>query len=204
MTPAELKTIRESLGLSVPQLTAMLRVSERAVRFWEDGRFTIPDGVADTLGGMQRDLGRLADALIEHLRAKGGPVLHVYRSDADYHDADPNSPYPASWHRAAAARVLRALPSLRLDFAGPGNLAPVPVGVAREITADQRLQLAEVLHGVFIDDAALEDPRAFLLAEIEDCLDDVTDRPAYPELLAAVRLWSAEQCAALLRTRPAA
>ena len=59
-------------------------------------------------------------------------------------------------------------------------------------------QLLDVMNMAAIDAAAWEDPRAFLLGEIEDCLDDATGKPAYPELLAAAHAWSPAQAAALV------
>lgn len=199
MTPAELKTIRESLGLSCPQLAALLGVTERSVRHWEDEKYPIPGAVPDAIESIARDSDAHADALAARLRGAPEPLLTVYRSDADYHHADPASPYPASWHRAVAAQVRREIPGLRLAFPSPDDIAPVPVSAGRPVTDRQRLQLTDVLQGVFIDEVALADPRGFLLAEIEDCLDDVTGRTAYPELLTTARLWSAEQCATILR-----
>lgn len=69
---------------------------------------------------------------------------------------------------------------------------------ALALEPDHVEQFLDVMNGALIDAPAWEDPRAFLLGEIEDCLDDATDKPAYPELLAAAQAWTPAQAAALV------
>lgn len=47
MTPAELKTIRESLGLSAQWLADRAGVLQRSVQYWEAGRSRVPEDVAE-------------------------------------------------------------------------------------------------------------------------------------------------------------
>lgn len=49
MTPAELRTILDSLGLTQAGAAAVLGVSERAVRSWASGFRNIPEPVAKLL-----------------------------------------------------------------------------------------------------------------------------------------------------------
>ena len=49
MTPAELKTIRESLGLTVQWLADRAGVKLRTVQYWESGRSGVPADVSELL-----------------------------------------------------------------------------------------------------------------------------------------------------------
>jgi transcriptional regulator with XRE-family HTH domain len=60
VTPAEVRTYREGLGLSARALADRLGLAEeRTVRRWEDGSRRVPEGVADEL--------RRLDALVERM-----------------------------------------------------------------------------------------------------------------------------------------
>lgn len=193
MTPAELRVAREFLGLSTVQLAALLRVTDRTVRHWEEDKYPIPPGVAGELDRLERRAADLAARLAREMGAQPSPTLATYRTDADYREADPAGRLPASWHRAAAARARALLPGARVVYAEPVTVPLVPafpVALFR--------QLLDVLHGTVIDAAAAQDPRAFLLGEIEDVLDDVTQQPAYPELLEAAQTWTVRQASGLL------
>ncbi len=226
MSPAEFRVAREFLGLTPEWTAKFLGVSARTVRHWEAGKYLIPDGVRRQIRRLETQTGAYVDTVVRHLKDAQQPAVTTYSRDEEYRLADPNSPYPASWHRAVTGRVALQVPGLRVHYpqwrrafgvnlgarsaavmvarddveqAGQADIPPVPVSAGHPVTETQRTQLADVLNGVFIDDAALADPRGFLLAEIGDYLDDDTDAPAYPELLDAARLWSDAQCAALLR-----
>lgn len=49
MTPAELKTLREALGLTCQWLADEAGVSMRTVQYWEAGRTAVPSDVAQIL-----------------------------------------------------------------------------------------------------------------------------------------------------------
>lgn len=51
MHPAEFKTLRESLGLTISTLVKVIDVDERTLRKWESGKKQPPQGVVDTLVG---------------------------------------------------------------------------------------------------------------------------------------------------------
>lgn len=51
MHPAEFKTLRESLGLTISTLVKIIDVDERTFRKWESGKKQPPQGVVDTLEG---------------------------------------------------------------------------------------------------------------------------------------------------------
>lgn len=193
MNPALFKVRRERLGLSTVQLAVLLRVSDRTVRYWEDEKYAIPPGVAGELDRFEKDAAVLADALVRTWAGQRDPVLAVYRSDEDYREADPRGSMPASWHRAAVARALDRLPGATVTYAEPVAAPVVPA-----LSIFLFCQLLDALNGAVIDDAAQEDPRSFLLGEIEDTLDDEDRKPAYPDLLDTARAWTPSQCGGLL------
>jgi DNA-binding transcriptional regulator YiaG len=49
MTPAELKTMRESLGLSINWLAERAGVSPRSAQYWESGERSVPSDVEELL-----------------------------------------------------------------------------------------------------------------------------------------------------------
>ena len=116
MTPAEFRVAREALGLSGPWLAAHLGVSDRTQRHWESGRYQIPDGVRLEIERLLADTDQHVTAYIKHMMNMPEPVMITYVTDEQYHDAHPDSPYPASWHRAVAARVSREVPGLSIVY----------------------------------------------------------------------------------------
>jgi transcriptional regulator with XRE-family HTH domain len=123
MTPAELKTIREAVGLAVPDLAALADVQERTVRYWESGRNVVPDDVAQ----MALDLDARLDDLVAELVAfvkdaislRGGApediALLRYRENADlWHFRPDFRPLPTTTHAALLARSRAALADLHV------------------------------------------------------------------------------------------
>ena len=116
MTPAEFRVARESMGMSGPWLAAHLGVSDRTQRHWEAGRYPIPDGVRLEIERLLADTDQHVTAHIERMMGMPDPVMITYATDEQYHAAHPDSPYPASWHRAVAARVSREVPGLSIAY----------------------------------------------------------------------------------------
>jgi len=59
ITPAELKTVREGLGLTIGDLAVLAGVSERTARYWESGqqgRTTTPPDVAQMVWEIDRQV----------------------------------------------------------------------------------------------------------------------------------------------------
>lgn len=126
MTDAELKTVREFLGLTGEALAAHLGVSSRTVRHWEEGKYRIPDGVRLAVEALEQYtaefVGRAVDALLDMPE----PGVLVYRSDAEYHAAVPSATLPASWHRAVVARIAQEVPGLVIAYPAPAAAPSAP------------------------------------------------------------------------------
>lgn len=119
MTAAELRTLREACGLSLPQLAAMADVQERTARYWESGQSAVPADVADIVLKLDAHLNLCAHqavaAVADFARAHPGQqladiVLLRYRGDADLHRyrADMQG-LPATTHAAIVYRTRAAL-----------------------------------------------------------------------------------------------
>ncbi|KUJ65460.1 hypothetical protein ACZ90_48050 [Streptomyces albus subsp. albus] len=119
MTPAELKVVREFLGLTGDWLASHLGVSPRTVRHWEQGKYPIPDGVRLEVEDLERRTGEFVSGIIEQLMDLPDPGVLTYRDDAEYHAAHPEIPFPASWNRAVVARVAQEVPGLRIAYPDP-------------------------------------------------------------------------------------
>jgi hypothetical protein len=118
MTDAEFKVVREYLGLTGDWLAAHLGVSGRTVRHWEQGKFPIPDGVRLEMEDLERRTHEFVAGIAGALMDLPGPGVVTYRTDAEYHAAHPDVPFPASWHRAVIARVAQEVPALAIAYTG--------------------------------------------------------------------------------------
>lgn len=125
MTPAELRCLREYLGLPPVWLAAYLGLAqESTLRRMESGRDIVLPRTAERL----RELAERTDAEVAKLIAgieRDGRAVVTYRTDADYRAA--GGEFPASWHRAVVSRALDAFePSERprLVYAGQEEDTP--------------------------------------------------------------------------------
>lgn len=118
MTDAELKVVREWLGLSGDWLAGHLGVSPRTVRHWEYGRHPIPDGVRLAVEALEQTTEDFVSGVAAQLVGVPDAVVITYRNDAEYHAAHPEVVFPASWHRAATVRVARRVPGLVVVYGG--------------------------------------------------------------------------------------
>lgn len=108
MTPAELKSTREALGLSSQWLADRWGVALYSVQRWERGR-TLPEELAVDLEGLVRRMG----VDVERMSLGGGDrVIEVPRTDAESPDE-----MPAAYHRAVALAVARET-GARIVYAG--------------------------------------------------------------------------------------
>ncbi len=116
MTPAEFRVVREFLGLTGDWLGRHLGVSARTVRHWEQGKYPIPDGVRIELEDLERRTAEFIGGVAPKLLDLPDPTVIVYRTDEEYHQAHPEIPFPASWHRAVAARIAQEVPGLSITY----------------------------------------------------------------------------------------
>jgi hypothetical protein len=119
MTDAEFKVVREFLGLTGDWLAAHLGVSGRTVRHWEQGKYPIPDGVRLEIEDLERRTAEFIDQIIPQLLDMPDPGVVTYRTDEEYHQAHPEVPFPAAWHRAVVARIAQEVPGLVIAYTDP-------------------------------------------------------------------------------------
>lgn len=124
MNNTELKTLRQSLFLSVAEAAALHGVNERVYRYWESGDWAVPDDVAARVLKLDDDARYMAGLLydlhsLDRQDDRARPVLLVrYASDADvramaslgvvYVD-DPTATLPAQVHAAGIDRARQML-----------------------------------------------------------------------------------------------
>ena len=92
MTPAELKTYRENLGLTVQWLADKAGVSHRSASYWESGKHKVPNDVAALVESVNTRIQTAADEAIKQVNTnvirQGIPdeiALFRYKTDADLH-----------------------------------------------------------------------------------------------------------------------
>jgi len=116
MSPAELKVVREFLGLPGDWLADHVKVSARTVRHWEQGRYPIPDAVRLAVEDLEARTGAFIAAIVDALMDVPDPTVITYRTDTDYRREHPEIDFPASWHRAVVARVALEIPALQVTY----------------------------------------------------------------------------------------
>ena len=96
MTPAEFKSTRESLHLTVKWLATHMRVRRQSVQRWENGQYPIPDSVEATL----HDLEVLTKTAIDEGVENGRDPIPVPRLDESQELG-----LPPAWYRMVAKQV---------------------------------------------------------------------------------------------------
>lgn len=135
MTPADFKTIRESLGLSAQWLADAVHADQRTVRRWEDGDIPLRADVVELLTRLEHQMDIAIDGEVERILDEFGidnldelddfdpadwPTIEVPRVDTDVDyveqasvlpgDLLPKGKFlPSSWYRAAAGRLRAGL-----------------------------------------------------------------------------------------------
>lgn len=120
MTGAELRTLRDSLGLSAEQVAQLAGVRGRTVQRWEVDEWPVPQDVAGALQRLDAQLEQAVLAAVDGLQAAqadaGAPtdvVLVRYRTEADLARYRPDmAALPASVHGALIDRVRLAFSRL--------------------------------------------------------------------------------------------
>lgn len=119
MTDAEFRVVRDWLGLTGEWLAGHLGVSPRMVRHWEQGKYPVPDRVRLELEDLEARTGTFVSGVVAQLLDAPEPGVITYRTDAEYHAAHPEIPFPAAWHRAVVARIAQEVPGLGIAYAEP-------------------------------------------------------------------------------------
>lgn len=118
MTAAELCTLRQYLGLTTAWAADALGFPERSYKRWELGSHPIPAAVIDAIGRWKAAADDAVAAACADLAGQAHPTLLTYRTTADAHAAT-GTDWPASYHRAIAARVAAKIPHLTIDYTTP-------------------------------------------------------------------------------------
>lgn len=113
MTPAEMKTLRESLGLPVQFVVDYFQVQQRTVQYWESGKKAVPQDVVSWLctisSYFEKMLKQQTDALEAIFAQHGLPsemVLIRYRTQDDLWRYQPDMrPLPETTHTAMLVRL---------------------------------------------------------------------------------------------------
>lgn len=116
MSGAELRCLREWLGLTTRWLADRLDVAERSVHRWESEAQSVPPGVAAEVLRLSEITYDMLNSTVDELMDVPDPGVITYRSDEDYRQHHPELDWPASWHRALCARLADEVPGLRIAY----------------------------------------------------------------------------------------
>lgn len=120
MKAVEFTMVREWLGLGQDWLADHLAVDIATVWAWEDGSRPVPDVVRMELERLEAQTADVVTAGMEALKDQPEPAVLTYRSDGEYHQREPEAPWPASWHRRVVARIAQEV--VGLVIVSPGDV----------------------------------------------------------------------------------
>jgi predicted transcriptional regulator len=91
MHPAEFKTLREAVGLSISTLVKVIDVDERSIRKWESGKKKLPVDVIESLVGIDQLITDTAERAFAEFQKEpqDSVVLERYIEEEDYLNAHP-------------------------------------------------------------------------------------------------------------------
>lgn len=119
MTAAELKTLRESLGLSAQWVAENIANCQlRSYQFWEAGERAVPEDVAEQLEELDERFEDLVEGAVSKAEESNANEVALirYKTDEDLWQASPSmKPLPARAHAALIARTKRDLEALGFD-----------------------------------------------------------------------------------------
>lgn len=116
ISAARFRVLRESLGFSAAGFAKFASVKPDTVNDWDSGRSYVPKGIVHLLHQIATDSDALINETVARLKDHPSPTLVTYRSDDSYAAAEPDSIYPASWHRMVAGRVWEQIPNLTITY----------------------------------------------------------------------------------------
>lgn len=122
MTPAEFKTLREALGLTLNWVAEQAGVYIRTAQYWESGRQSPPADVVDMLQRLDAQIDKVVietlDTYADVAETNGEPEdveLYRYRENIDLWTEKPEMrPLPVTYHAAMLHRVAKALRNIGL------------------------------------------------------------------------------------------
>lgn len=91
MHPAEFKTLREAVGLSISTLVKVIDVDERSIRKWESGKKKLPQDAIDAVVAIDQLLTDTANLAFDEFQKtpKDSVILQRYIEEEDYLTAHP-------------------------------------------------------------------------------------------------------------------
>lgn len=91
MHPAEFKTLREAVGLSISTLVKVIDVDERSIRKWESGKKKLPQDVIDAVVAIDQLVTDTANLAFDEFQKtpKDSVILQRYIEEEDYLTAHP-------------------------------------------------------------------------------------------------------------------
>ena len=122
MSPGELKSTREYLGLSTAWMADRLVIGQRRIDRMEAGKERIPEFIVSFIDEIHAKAKSMVEQKVAVYRrriktAEGRPVpLPTYRTDAICEAA--GNPYPSRFYRHIAARVADAAPGAIIVYTG--------------------------------------------------------------------------------------
>ncbi len=122
MSPAELKTLRESLGLTLNWVAEQAGVYVRTAQYWESGRQAPPADVVEMLQRLDAQIDRVVietlDTYADVAETHGEPEnieLYRYRKNEQLWSDKPDMmPLPVTYHAAMLHRASKALRNIGL------------------------------------------------------------------------------------------
>lgn len=121
---AEVRVVREQLGLTGDHLAKKLGVNPRTVRSWEQERDAVPGPFRPDIAQMKADTDQAVADAVASWEAGDEDALYVYRNDDDFDAARKAGRHKywgwsASWHRQVIARAA-AQTGARIEYADMG------------------------------------------------------------------------------------
>lgn len=117
MSSAELRVVREHLGLTGEWLATQLGVQDRTWRRWEAGTQPVPEFVREYVERVEVATAEVVGQYVAALRDATDVGILTYRRDEGlWAERADMEPYPASWHRAVCARVAQEVPGLEIVY----------------------------------------------------------------------------------------
>ncbi len=107
LTAAEVRTVREGLGVTAEWLAEHLGIQPRTVQRWEAGHSPVAEFAADELLMLEAQAAEQVTAHIEAFTGARAPAVLAID------DSGPDS-WPAGWQRRVAFRVRQQIDGLRI------------------------------------------------------------------------------------------